>query len=32
MTIVYTGRRAALTPLLGEFAEKKLTKLERFLG
>ncbi len=32
MTIVYTGRRAALTPLLREFVEKKLTKLERFLG
>ena len=32
MTILYTGRRAALTPPLREFVEKKLAKLERFLG
>lgn len=31
MTIVFTGRKADLTPILKAFAEKKLSKLERIL-
>ena len=31
MTIVFTGRKADLTPTLKAFAEKKLSKLERIL-
>lgn len=32
MTILYTGRKADLTPVLKELTEKKLGKLGRFLG
>ncbi len=32
MTILYTGRKADLTPAMKELAGKKLEKLERFLG